>query len=98
VAAGAPGTGRHWRATLHWAAAQNPSIEVARIVLDAWPQALQAEGSGGWLPLHLAAGLGQGLDVLEFVSYSWPQALMVKSDDGLLPLHCAAQYNPSWMC
>lgn len=74
---------------------RNASAEVARILLDANPDALFVlDAEEGWAPLHYAAA-NSNLQLVRFLIEANPEAARVRTAKGLAPLHLLCQHNPT---
>jgi ankyrin repeat protein len=73
------------------------TLEVTRVLVDAYPEALMEPAEDGSLPLHLALQIHTYVEplpraVVPFLVRSQPAALGVQDKAGRLPIHCL------WLC
>jgi ankyrin repeat protein len=86
-----------WR-PLHHAVHGEAPLEIVRLLVDAWEEALlERTDDDGSTPLHYAVSSRSGpfLEVLEFLVERRPHALRVKDTRGYLPRHVAARFKAS---
>jgi ankyrin repeat protein len=69
---------------LHGAALQDNN-EVARILVEHWPEGLREKGIYGYIPLHWAA-MGANLELVRLFVERWPESKGELDDDGNTPL------------
>ena len=75
---------------LHTSLASNAPIDVIKMLLEAYPQAIEVQDIQGWLPLHYACTsefyLGDSsLEVLSLVISAYPKGIDAKDSSGKLP-------------
>lgn len=76
------------------------SVELLKILLNAYPDSVKVADSKGALPLHLACRYGSGqtsTKIIKHIIRMWPEALtkpvtLSKSKKHMLPLHIASEY------
>jgi len=75
---------------LHYACEQNPTVEVIKALLQAYPAATQRrQEPGGQLPLHSACTWGASAEVIRALLSVSPQSAEACDFLSNLPLHCA---------
>ena len=65
-------------------------------LIDAYPESLRIESSGGILPIHLACTWGKRDDTANIIQYMLEldsDLINAESRGGYLPIHCAAEYG-----
>lgn len=73
----------------------NASVEVARILYDANPDAiLILDGEDGWAPIHYAAA-NANLELIRFLVRRKPEAARLRTSGGLTALHLLCRQNPT---
>jgi hypothetical protein len=86
------------RVALHVAAEKARTLEIIRIVHQAWPEALREKTETGCTPLHLVAmrsflgsqQAAEGLGMIRYFLDQWPRSVDETTWTGALPLHLAA--------
>lgn len=77
-------------------ASQNTCIDVIKVVLDAYPEAIAVEDSDGGFPLHHACYFNHNPQVIKLMYESFPEAIRKQQhSNNLTPLHLAALNNDS---
>ena len=71
---------------------QDATGEVARLLIQAYPEALHTKGSDGWLPLHNSAAYGT-ITAVRVVLGAYPEAAKQPNNKGNLPLHLCCSSN-----
>jgi ankyrin repeat protein len=75
---------------LHWAVSGGWSIEVIRMLSEAYPEALKSNVGAYGTPLHIAALYSSNLEVLQYLHSKQPAAIQTPTvGSQWLPLHCA---------
>jgi hypothetical protein len=77
---------------LHYAAYYEAPLEVVKLLVEAYDQALQEKDAKGRLPLHIAAHYAT-MDVVQFLAREYPGALLVASNNGETPAAVAARFG-----
>ncbi len=76
-------------------------LELVKVLIDAYPEALKKSDDNGFLPLHraLIEGTGQpSLELLQVVIPAAPETILETTPTGALPLHLAcARFQASTM-
>ena len=82
---------------IHFAASNNSSVDVLRLLLDVGgADQLRMETNDGSLPIHVAANHNSSVDVLRLLlDVGGVDQLQAKDQDGDLPIHFAASFNSS---
>lgn len=79
---------------LHWCANNCADVDVARVLVDEYPQALSHINKRGQLPFQLAAR-NRNIDMLRYLYHMHPDALMTIDYQGNSALHEASiHFNP----
>jgi ankyrin repeat protein len=74
---------------------RNASVKVAKILLEANPDALTIlETEDGWAPMHYAAA-NANLDLIRFLAETKPDAVSLRTTRGMTPLHLLCRQNPT---
>ena len=77
---------------LHRACKSNPPERIIRLLVQAFPQALGAEGNRGWLPLHYACAYHAPLSVIEYLVEIYPSSLKIGMGKVGTPYEIAQYY------
>lgn len=71
------------------------SLDVASVLLDSYPEAVQIQDEDGYLPLHIACENKPSLNIIIFLLDVYPKAAQIKGTFGCLPLHIACRNGAS---
>jgi len=87
------------RLPLHLACRAQGSLQVLRLLVNAWSEAVRVQDVNGFLPLHFACQNGTVmsdtgetrcfLGEIKLLVEAWPASLQSKTKRGMLPLHWA---------
>ena len=86
---------KYRRLPLHWAADNQPPLDVVAELLLAHPDAVSVPDGVGNLSLHVAARDTASLEVVTALLEAHPAAASVADNIGQLPLHVATRRNTS---
>lgn len=75
---------------IHWAVGSK-SPKFCKVLIDAYPESVRIEGSGGMLLIHNACCGGRRVDTVKCLLELYPESVNVQDTDGFLPIHRAAQ-------
>jgi hypothetical protein len=87
---------------LHYASVHNAPLDVIRLLVTKWPNAVKEKtvqgpdtnaSPHGLLPLYMACLTNAPLDVIQLLVITWPGAVKVKDSNGFIPLHAACHTN-----
>lgn len=78
---------------LHHAAAVSSDIEVVRIILDAFPKAVEKTTSNLDLPIHIAVKYGADADLIQEFFDRYPEGFAQANSDGDLPIHLPVRHS-----
>jgi ankyrin repeat protein len=77
---------------MHYAAKRG-SLELVKILVEAFPTSIRAPDARGRRPIHVAvAGPWSLREIVEYLSAPWPESLHARDSDGNLPLHAAVAH------
>ncbi len=65
------------------------SVEVLKLLIEEYPDALKEKNYGGELPLHVAAKKGASVEVIQLLIKAYPDAVREEDRSENLPLHTA---------
>ena len=68
------------------------SLELVKLVTDAYPEAVTQVGSGGRIPIH-AAVLKKSLEIVKYLANKNLRSLEMTDNEGSLPFHLACGYG-----
>jgi len=71
------------------------SLDVVRLLVEAWPDSVREKDGEGFFPLHRACDGGCMDDVIHLLIESWPQAVQIVTNEGGFPLHYACKGKTS---
>jgi ankyrin repeat protein len=81
---------------LYHASGYGASVNLLKLLLDVYPDAINKVGNDGDLPLHHACYEDASLDVVKFLLEAYPEGAQIKDKEGCLPIHLAcANYEVS---
>jgi ankyrin repeat protein len=81
---------------LHWACSRNAPLDVLKVILDAYPDAIQiCDSQKGYLPLHFACFYKSSLEILQFLIKVYPESIQQTDKLGKLPLHLSCSNTTS---
>ena len=74
----------------------NKATTFCKILIDAYPESLRIESSGGMLPIHVACGWGKRDDTADTIQYMLEldtELINAETSDEYLPIHLAAMHG-----
>ena len=77
------------RLPLHKACDSKAPLELVKVLVDAYPDGVQAKEKHDMLPIHISVHRKADIDILRYLIKIYPMSLWVRDSFGLLPLHIA---------
>ena len=75
---------------LHIGTSNKANVEIIRILIEAYPDAVKEKDEYRYFPLHLAAEANASIEVINLLIEAYPDAVTAKGAEDNIPIHLAA--------
>jgi len=73
------------------------SLDVVKLLVKAYPDAVRLCNNYKWFPLHYAEKNGN-LDIAQYLIDLYPDSLLMRTKDGEIPIDVAVSFGQSQLC